>query len=138
MKIAVLLISGAVVLWVLLAVSPVKIVLFGRLVTFNYGVRKQCGGLTAALALAAVWYGWKNSALPVLLLVTGIFLAVEFIFQCHEDEDRQRPSDKRQPPLPEEGEAAPAHSQRSPNLFHLTLQMLLLADFVLQCCLLGG
>ena len=137
MKTAILLISGAIVLWVLLAVSPVKIVLFGKRITFDYGVRKQCGTLTAALALAAVWYGWKSAALPALLLVTGVFLAVEFLFQCHEDENR-RPPDKRQMPLPEEGEAAPVRSQRSPNLFHLTLQVLLLADFVLQCFWLGG
>ncbi len=137
MRIAVLLVSGAVVLWVLLAVCPVKIVLFGRLITFDYGVRKQCGGFTAALALAAVWYGWKSGALVVLLAVTGAFLAVELLFQCGEDESR-RPPDKQKPPLLEEGQAAPARSQRSPNLFHLTLQVLLLADFVLQCILLGS
>lgn len=136
MRTAVLLISGAIVVWVALALCPFKIVVLGHQITFDYGVRRQCGGLTLALALAAIGYGWSPRLLALLLLVTGIFLLAELVFQSREEEGRSPSKDEKKPPVNEGGEAASPRPAWSPNLFHLTLQVLLLADFVLQCLLL--
>ena len=137
MRAAILLISGAIVVWVLLAFCPIKIVLFGCRITFDYGVRRQCGGLTLALALAAIGYGWTPRLLPFLLLVTGLFLLAELLFQCHEEERYGSSSDRSKPSAEKGGEAASSRGCWSPNLFHLTLQILLIADFILQCLLLS-
>lgn len=139
MRTAVIGLSFAAVAWVALAVCPFKIMLFGRLLTFDFGARRQCSALAAALALAAGAYVWRASLLPVLTLVTGIFLLAEFLFQSREDEKTGRPADRRRSSPPDKsGEAAPARPQKAPNIFHLTLQLLLLADFLMQCLLLKG
>lgn len=139
MRTAVIGLSFAAVAWVALAVCPFKIMLFGRLLTFNFGARRQCSALALALALAAGAYVWRAGLLPVLTLVTGIFLLSELLFQCREDEKTgHKQGEGKLPGANKGGQAAPARPQRSPNIFHLTLQLLLLADFVVQCFLLTG
>lgn len=132
MRMAVLLVSGLIVLWVLLALCPVPVRLFGRKLTFDYGVRRQCGGLTVALALTAAAYAWKARLLPLLMIATAAFLLTELLYQCGEDAGR---SASRKPPKPDGGEAVTPRRRSAMNRFHLVLQLLLVTDFVLQCLL---
>ncbi|GEM_PF-5336170 len=133
MKIAVLLVSGAAVLWVLLALFPVPLTLFGRRITFDYGIRRQCGALAIALALTAAAYAWKARLLPLLMIATAAFFLAELLYQCGEDAGR---GTSRKPPQPDGGEAVTPRRRSAMNRFHLVLQLLLIMDFVLQCLLL--